>query len=75
MNQLKRKKIEILEDAVVIYDSGEKETYNAISITNRGIFTGHLINHHEFVEGGGIPKNNIKKIYSRKKRMVYKKYF
>ena len=73
MNQSKRKKIEILEDAVVVYNSGEKEILNAINISDNGVFTGHVVNHYEFVEGGGIPKNNIKKIIGGKKRMVYKK--
>ena len=66
-------KIEILEDAVVVYNSGEKEILNAINISDNGVFTGHVVNHYEFVEGGGIPKNNIKKIIGGKKRMVYKK--
>ncbi len=75
MNQIKLKKIAILEDAVVVYSSGEREILKAINVSNNGVFTGHLINHCEFVEGGGIPKNNIKKIIGGKKRMVYKKNF
>ena len=71
MNQSKRKKIEILEDAVVVYDSGEKEILNAINISENGVFTGRVVNHYEFVEGGSIPINNIKKIIGGKKRMVY----
>ena len=75
MNQIKRKKIEILENAVVVYNSGEKQIINAINISDRGVFTGHLINHKEFVECGGIPKNNIKKIIGGDRRVVSKKNF
>ena len=72
MNLVKRKKIEILEDAVVIYTNGERELVNAICINDKGIFTGHMINKNKFMEGGGIPKNSIKSIVGGKKRFVYK---
>ena len=72
MNLVKRKKIEILEDAVVIYTNGERELFNAININSRGVFTGHIINSNKYMEGGGIPKNSIKSIIGGKKRLVYK---
>jgi hypothetical protein len=72
MNQTKRKKIEIIQDAVVIYKDGERESISAIDVSKRGVFTGHIISKDEYMEGGGIPKNNIRKIIGGKKRLVYK---
>jgi hypothetical protein len=72
MNQTKRKKIEIIQNAVVLYTDGEMERINAIYVNKNGVFTGHITNNNEYMEGGGIPKNNIRKIIGGKKRIVYK---
>ena len=71
MNRNKRKKIEILENATVVFNNGEKEILDAVNVNHKGVFTGHLRNHSEFVEGGGIPANNIKRIIGGKKRVVF----
>jgi hypothetical protein len=75
MKEIKRKKIMIIEDAIVEYISGKKEIHNAININERVVFSGHMINRYEFIEGRGIPKNNIKNIIGGQKRIVYKKDF
>lgn len=75
MKGLKRKKIMIIEDAIIEYISGIKEIHKAININDRVVFSGHMINRYEFIEGRGIPKNNIRKIIGGQKRIVYKKEF
>ena len=72
---VKNKIVEILEDVTIVYNNGEKEFYNAINITNSWVFTGHFRNNKEFIEGGGIPKDNIKDIICNMKRRVYKEDF
>ncbi len=65
--------IEILENAIVIFDNGDKELFDAIQITNNEVIFGRILNKDGFVEGGCIPKNSIKCINVGAKRTVYKK--
>ena len=81
--------IEILENATIIYDDGDRAIFEAIFLTDEGeiIFgqtltvekTGHCksissIDCHEiFIECGGIPKDNVKQIKGGTRRTVYTK--
>ena len=50
---------------IPLLDSGEKEIYDAITITDKGIYTGTIRvnkNNEEFIDDGLISKENIKKI-------------
>jgi hypothetical protein len=67
--------IEILENAIVIFKDELKRIVDAIQITDEGVVTGFILNREVFVEGGFIPKRNIKHIEGGYKRLVYKKKF
>ena len=61
---------------LVTYNDGIRELFNAIYINDSRIFTGKILkkgNHEVFIEGGGIPKNNIKHIKWKIKKTVLKK--
>ena len=68
--------IDIIEDAIVVYRDGKKELFDAIYVTKTRVSTGHIITakgHHEFIEGGGIPRDNILRIEGGKTRHMHKK--
>jgi len=81
--------IEILENVTIIYDDGDRAIFETIHITDKGVIligrilkdekTGHCksigsIDCHEiFMEDGGIPKDNVKRIEGGTRRTVYKK--
>ena len=65
--------IEILENAIVIFKDEVKRVVDAIQITDEGVVTGFILNREVFVEGGFIPKRNIKHIEGGTKRSVYEK--
>ena len=65
--------INILEMAQIIYSDGKKDIFEAIHITNEGIHTGRIINNYEFLNGGFIPKENIKKIIGGIERKIRKR--
>ena len=65
--------IEILENAIVTFKDVVKRIVDAIKITDEGVVTGFILNREIFVEGGFIPKRNIKHIKGGTKRSVYKK--
>jgi hypothetical protein len=67
MNNL-QKKWEIIENVIIIYTGGKKEYFRAIYISDDGIFTGRIIN-NKFVNGGFIPRNNIKSITGNTKKL------
>jgi hypothetical protein len=75
MKQENRKKIEILVDAIVEFKNGEREIIEAINVRDTIIITGHMINDNEFMEGGGIPKENVKKIIGGYKKLVKVRFF
>jgi hypothetical protein len=55
----------IIENATIHYKNGEKLIYDAIQITNKGIYTGRIIRHHEKVEfqdNRFIPRDEIQQI-------------
>ena len=35
--------IEVVKDAIVIYNDGDKKLFDAIHITDKGVFTGHTL--------------------------------
>jgi len=77
---LKKKSIEnefeisnILEMAKIIYNDGKMDIFNAIYKANEGVYTGRIINQNEFINGGFIPKENIKEIIGGIKRKMLKK--
>lgn len=76
-NKIKQKdkfeKIEILQNIIVIYKNKEKEHFDALYKTNTGVFTGNIKGNNIFVEGGFLPKFNIKYVKYEVKRVVYKK--
>ena len=65
--------IEILEMAKIIYNDGKMDIFNAIYKANEGVYTGRIINQNEFINGGFIPKENIKEIIGGIKRKMLKK--
>ena len=81
--------IEILENATIIYDDGDKAIFEAIFLTDkREIIFGQILTvekadhcksvssidcHEIFMECGGIPKENIKHIEGGIKKSVFKK--
>lgn len=87
MNDEKKTKIyetiEIIKDAMVIYWDGEKELFDAIRITDKGVVIGRIlkvdkkervcVNCHEmFVESGFVPTDNIIRIEGGTRRKIYK---
>ena len=65
--------INILEMAKIIYNDGKRDIFEAIHITEEGIHTGRIINNFEFINGGFIPKENIKNIIGGIERKILKK--
>jgi len=65
--------INILEMVKIIYIDGKKDIFNAIHKEKEGVYTGRIINEDEFISGGFIPKQNIKKIISGIERKIRKK--
>ena len=65
-------KIEIIELAQIIYSDGKMEIFKAIHKANEGVYTGRMINNN-FVNGGFIPKESIKKIIGGIERKILKK--
>jgi len=72
MLNIEDKKIEIIEKAVVTYINGNIDFFEAIYISDKKIIIGKIVN-DIFVESGGIPKKNIKKIDGEKKLQFIKK--
>jgi len=60
------KKDNLYKNAIVTYNNGEKEIFDAIVITEKGIYTGFIrLNkdrHEKFIDDGLISKENIQKI-------------
>ena len=56
----------LIENATIIYKNGIKELCDAISITEKGVYTGHVnsiaVNEEEFINHSFIPKDQIRKI-------------
>ncbi len=81
--------IEILENATIIYDDGNRAIFEAIFLTAEGeIIFGQILKVEKtdlcksissidcrdiFRECGGIPKDNVKRIEGGTRRTVYKK--
>jgi hypothetical protein len=59
-------KINLYENAIITYISGEKEIFEAIKLTDKGIYTGrirkNLNQNEEFIDDGLISKENVKTI-------------
>jgi len=64
--------INILEMAKIVYSDGKMDIFKAIQISDNGVYTGRIIN-NKFVNGGFIPKNSIKHIFSNGKKIFSKK--
>ena len=56
----------IIENATILYKSGGKQMFDAISITKKGIYTGRIIIRDEqedvFEDHGFIPRDQIDRI-------------
>ena len=65
--------IDILEMAQIIYIDGKMDIFKAIYKANEGVYTGRIINQNEFVNGGFIPKQIIKRINGGTERKIRKK--
>ena len=59
--------------AKIIYNDGKIDIFNAIYKANEGVYTGRIINQNEFINGGFIPKQNIKKIIGGTERKIHKR--
>ena len=64
--------IDVIEMAQIIYSDGKKDFFEAIQISENGVFTGRIINNN-FVKGGFISKNFIKHIFSNGKKIFFNK--
>jgi len=64
--------IDVIEMAQIIYSDGKIAILEAVQIADEGVYTGRIRNHDEFVDGGFIPKQSIKKIKGGTKRKIYK---
>ena len=57
---------DIIENVIIVYKGGFKRIFDAISITENGIFTGYLKSKHtsgeEFINQMFIPRDRIQKI-------------
>ena len=57
---------DIIENATITQKNGEKQIYDAIQITKKGIYTGRIIliteEREEFEDYGFIPRDQIQKI-------------
>ena len=57
---------DIIENATIIHKNGLKKIYDAIQITNKGVYTGSIITKNQEVEVfedyGFIPRDQIQKI-------------
>jgi len=62
-------KIEILQNATIIYTDKVKEQYEAIQITDKGIAIGRILD-DEFMRYGFIPDYSIKQIKNGSKRQI-----
>ena len=71
-NKNKFEIINIIEMTQIIYSDGKKDFFEAIQISENGVFTGRIINNN-FVNGGFIPKQSIKHIFSNGKKIFFKK--
>ncbi|KYK31150.1 MAG: hypothetical protein AYK22_08210 [Thermoplasmatales archaeon SG8-52-3] len=65
--------INILEMVQIIYNDGKMDIFKAVQITDEGVYTGRIRNHNEFIDGGFIPKQNIKKIIDGIERKIRKR--
>jgi hypothetical protein len=81
------KKIEILEDAMIVYSDGKREVFDGIEIRNNKVIFGRFKllkgnntkrniksfknSNKIYVETGAIPKSNIKNIKGGKKRLIF----
>jgi hypothetical protein len=66
-------RVEVLENATVIYTDGVTEQFEAVRLTDGGVIIGRIMNeggHEEFVACGFIPRRNIKKINEGAKRKM-----
>ena len=52
----------ILENVIITYTNENKELFRAIQLTKDGVITGRVTYDGEFIGGGFISNNNIKKI-------------
>jgi hypothetical protein len=66
----------IFKNAIVTYNNGEKEIFDVIVITRKGIYTGYVkLNKdldEEFIDDGLISKENIQKIIVLEKEGISK---
>jgi hypothetical protein len=65
--------ISVLEMAQIIYTDGKMDIFKAVHIRDGGVYTGRIRNHDEFICGGFIPKQNIKKINGGTERKIRKR--
>jgi hypothetical protein len=59
--------------AQIAYSDGKKDIFEVIHKAKEGVYTGRIINQNEFISGGFIPKQNIKKIKGGTERKIRKK--
>ena len=56
----------IIENATIFYKNGVREIYDAISILEKGVYTGEINSieeNEEFIQQKFIPKDQIQKIF------------
>ena len=63
----------IIEMTQIIYKDGKSDIFEAVHIAAEGVYTGRRRNHDEFICGGFIPKQSIKKIIGGTERKIRKR--
>ena len=68
-------KIEILENAIVVYNNGKKEFFDAIYVSEKWVNTGSVSiieGRQTFISWGGILRENILRIEGGIAKHIYK---
>ena len=73
MEKISYEVIEIIFNALLTYNDGNKEYFKALYKVKDGVITGKIIDKNVFLEIGFIPNYNIKNIVGERKKANYRK--
>lgn len=73
LNKNKFEIIDVIEMAQIIYSDGKMDIFKVIHKANEGVYTGRIGIYGEFINGGFIPKQNIKEIKEGTERRIRKR--
>jgi len=72
INNNMNKSFEIIENAVIIYNDGAIDIFEAIYVDDTEVVFGRIIDKNRFIRIGGIPKINIKDVIESRENKKYK---